>query len=64
VRWLIISTKQKVAARSNHQLHAMLLRGNMCAHYPGHGVTIRDRHGAKPKLRRAGNDLFRMACTF
>jgi hypothetical protein len=42
----------------------MLLRGNMCAHDPGHGVTIRDRHGAKPKLRRAGNDLFRMACTF
>ena len=42
----------------------MLLCGNMRAHYPGHGVTISDRHCAKPKLRRTGDDLFRMACTF
>ena len=42
----------------------MLLCGNMRAHYPGHGVTNSDRHCAKPKLRRAGNDLFRMTCPF
>jgi hypothetical protein len=64
VRWFIISAKQKIAARSNHQLHAMLLCSNMRAHDPGHGVTISDRHCAKPKLRRTGDDLFRMACTF
>jgi hypothetical protein len=42
----------------------MLLCGNMRAHYTGHGVTISDCHCAKPKLRRVGNDLFRMTCPF
>jgi hypothetical protein len=63
VRGLAVEAQREHAARTNHQLHAVLLGSHVRTDHAGHRVAVRDGHGRHAQLRRARNDFLGVART-